>query len=85
VDYYSHKHTNSSHQPPLLNIVKTYPADKFNLLNTNTEFSIEAEESSSDALIIQASSDPPFDSFTILKAFLVLNVGEYYCQYSLIL
>ncbi|VVH60032.1 Putative insecticidal toxin complex [uncultured Gammaproteobacteria bacterium] len=57
----------------LENIVKTYPADKFNLLNTNTEFSIEAEESSSDALIIQASSDPPFDSFTNIMNF---STGE---------
>jgi hypothetical protein len=43
------------------------------LLNTNTEFSIEAEESSSDALIIQASSDPPFDSFTNIMNF---STGE---------
>jgi hypothetical protein len=37
----------------LENIVRAYPADKLNLLNTNTEFLIKSEESSNGALIIQ--------------------------------
>jgi hypothetical protein len=57
----------------LENIVKTYPADKFNLLNTNTEFSIESEESSNGELIIQAYSYPPFDYFTNIMNF---STGE---------
>jgi hypothetical protein len=39
----------------LENIVRAYPADKFNLLDTNTEFLIKSEGSSDGALIIQAS------------------------------
>ncbi|VVH57177.1 hypothetical protein BSPCLSOX_2611 [uncultured Gammaproteobacteria bacterium] len=48
----------------LENIVRAYPADKFNLLDTNTEFLIKSEGSSDGALIIQAYSHPPSDSFT---------------------
>ncbi|SSC07174.1 hypothetical protein BTURTLESOX_1603 [bacterium endosymbiont of Bathymodiolus sp. 5 South] len=47
----------------LENIVRAYPADKLNLLNTNTEFLIKSEESSNGALIIQAYSHPPYDIF----------------------
>ncbi|CAC9536018.1 hypothetical protein [uncultured Gammaproteobacteria bacterium] len=47
----------------LENIVRTYPADKLNLLNNNTEFLIKSEESSNGALIIQAYSHPSYDIF----------------------
>jgi RHS repeat-associated protein len=47
----------------LENIVKAYPADKFNLLNNNTKFSIEPEESNNGELLIRAYSNPPFDCF----------------------
>ncbi|SSC08931.1 RHS repeat-associated core domain-containing protein [bacterium endosymbiont of Bathymodiolus sp. 5 South] len=47
----------------LENIVRTYPADKLNLLNTNTEFSIEPEWRNNGELIIQAHSHPPSDYF----------------------
>ncbi|CAC9434285.1 hypothetical protein [uncultured Gammaproteobacteria bacterium] len=57
----------------LENIVKAYPADKFNLLNTNTEFVIEPEESNNGALIIQAYSDPPSDYFMNIMNF---STGE---------
>ncbi|SSC07484.1 RHS repeat-associated core domain-containing protein [bacterium endosymbiont of Bathymodiolus sp. 5 South] len=57
----------------LENIVKTYPADRLNLLNTNTEFLIKSEESSNRALIIQAYSRPPSDSFTNIMNF---STGE---------
>jgi hypothetical protein len=62
INYYSDKFlqldlVHLSHNFPeayerLENIVKTYPADRLNLLNTNTEFLIKSEESSNGALII---------------------------------
>jgi hypothetical protein len=39
------------------------------LLNTNTEFVIEPEESNNGALIIQAYSDPPSDYFMNIMNF----------------
>ncbi len=57
----------------LENIVRTYPADKFNLLNANTEFLIKSEESSDGALVIQAYSHPPYDSFRNTMNF---SIGE---------
>jgi hypothetical protein len=43
-------------------IVKTYPANKLNLLNTKTEFSTKSEESNG-ALIVKAYTHPSFDTF----------------------
>ncbi|CAC9980527.1 hypothetical protein [uncultured Gammaproteobacteria bacterium] len=57
----------------LENIVRTYPADKLNLLNNNTEFSIKSEESSNSELIIQAHSLPPSDYFMNVMNF---STGE---------
>jgi RHS repeat-associated protein len=57
----------------LENIVRTYPADKLNLLNNNTEFLIKSEESSNSELIIQAHSLPPSDYFMNVMNF---STGE---------
>ncbi|CAC9570535.1 RHS repeat-associated core domain-containing protein [thiotrophic endosymbiont of Bathymodiolus puteoserpentis (Logatchev)] len=53
----------------LENIVRTYPADKLNLLNTSTEFFIKSEDSNGGALIVKALSCPPSDTFTNIMNF----------------
>ncbi|CAC9542485.1 hypothetical protein [uncultured Gammaproteobacteria bacterium] len=57
----------------LENIVKAYPADKFNLIDANTKFTIESEYSSNRALIIKAYSHPPSDYFVNIMNF---STGE---------
>jgi RHS repeat-associated protein len=57
----------------LENIVRTYPVDKLNLLNTNTEFFIKSEDSNGGALIVKALSCPPSDTFTNIMNF---STGE---------
>jgi hypothetical protein len=58
--------------PAIFNIVRTYPADKFNLLNANTEFLIKSEESSDGALVIQAYSHPLLGSIFNAPAIFVI-------------
>ncbi|CAC9435133.1 hypothetical protein [uncultured Gammaproteobacteria bacterium] len=57
----------------LENIVRTYPANKLNLLDTNTEFLIKSKESSDGELTIQAHSRPPSDYFMNVMNF---STGE---------
>ena len=57
----------------LENIVRTYPADKLNLLNANTRFSIISDDSSNRELIIQAHTRPSYDSF---KNTMNFSIGE---------
>ncbi|CAC9434926.1 hypothetical protein [uncultured Gammaproteobacteria bacterium] len=57
----------------LENIVRTYPADKLNLLNANTKFSVISDGSSNRELIIQAHTRPSYDSFRNTMNF---SIGE---------
>jgi hypothetical protein len=54
------------------NIVKTYPTDKFNLIDANTNFSITSEDKNG-GLTIEAYSHPSFDSFINIMDF---STGE---------
>ncbi len=57
----------------LENIVRTYPANKLNLLNANTKFSIISDDSSNRESIIQAHTRPSYDSF---KNTMNFSIGE---------
>ena len=56
----------------LENIVRTYPTDKFNLIDANTNFSITSEDKNG-GLTIEAYSRPSFDSFINIMDF---STGE---------
>jgi hypothetical protein len=56
----------------LENIVKSYPADKFNLLEAHTMFSTQSNDSKG-ALTIKAHSYPPADVFINVMNF---STGE---------
>jgi hypothetical protein len=70
-------HINIQHFPEsyerLENIVRTYPANKLNLLNANTKFSIISDDSSNRESIIQAHTRPSYDSF---KNTMNFSIGE---------